>query len=108
MGITWLVRVMRRFANHFAEHVVPRLKNLITAEAVCVARQVEDYAGARSAVMAYARRYGSMHLPDDIFYDLDEWVSLELSKQIAKAEEQDASPFQDYLDRILRPAACGG
>ena len=97
---------MKLFSNHFAEHIIPRLQNLIRAEAVCVARHVEDYGGAFAAVMAYANRYGASHLPDEIHADLEDWVSSELAEQIMRAEERDSSSFLQYVDRLMLPAVA--
>lgn len=71
------------FPAHFRKHVMPRLQNLVTAEAVCVSREVETFSGACDAVMAYARRYGALHLPDDKLLDLEDWIATELLSQIA-------------------------
>lgn len=77
---------MRLFAHHFRDHVMPRLRNLAKAEAVCVTRNVETFSGACDAVMNYARKRGALYLPDDVLDDLEDWIATEVLTQIDAAE----------------------
>lgn len=77
---------MTTFAIHFRQHIIPRLRRLATAEAFCVARGAEDWSGAFDVIMAYAQAYGAVYLPDDVFYDLDDWISATLLEEIARQE----------------------
>lgn len=73
------------FANHFHEHITPRLRNLITAEAVCVANDVEDFGGAAAAVWRYANKFGANCLPPKLIDALDDWICSTLLVEIDKA-----------------------
>lgn len=77
---------MSLFAIHFRQHVIPRVRRLAIAEAFCVVRGAEDWTGAFDSLMAYARRYGAMHLPEHIFYELDDWLSATLLEEIDRQE----------------------
>ncbi len=74
------------FPLHFRQYVIPRLRRLATAEAFCVVRGAEDWSGAFNSLMAYARRYGAMYLPEHIFYELDDWLSATLLAEIDRHE----------------------
>lgn len=74
------------FAQDFREHVIPRLQNLATAEAVCVARGVETFSGACSAIWRYANRYGATSLSSPMIDVLDDWILSTLLVEIDKAE----------------------
>jgi hypothetical protein len=78
------------FAIHFREHVLPRLRNLAKAEAVCVAQDVETYAGACSAVMRYAGKYGAYMLEPHLVDELFEWVQIQIGEGIQEAEAESA------------------
>jgi hypothetical protein len=74
------------FAHHFRQCVIPRLQRLATAEAFCVVRGAEDWSGAFDSLMAYAKRYGALHLAPDTFADLDDWLSATLLQEIDQQE----------------------
>lgn len=77
---------MTQFEQQFGELVIPRLHNLVRAEAVCVAHQVESYSGAWDVVMHHARLLGALHLPEDGFDALEDWISTTLLNEIVEAE----------------------
>lgn len=88
---------MKPFPIHFRDHVMPRLHNLVTAEAVCVVQNVESFTGAYYAVLSYARRHGAMMLAgtkvkdaDGTWHDglerLEDWISTTLLVEIDRAE----------------------
>jgi hypothetical protein len=74
------------FAANFREHVTPRLINLAKAEAYCIAHNVETFHNAHRIVMAYARKYGALHLSRAAYDDLDELICCTLADGI-EAEE---------------------
>jgi hypothetical protein len=78
------------FALHFHEHVLPRLRNLAKAEGVCVAKDVETYSGACSAVMRYANKFGALTLDPELIDELYEWVQLRVGEAIEEAEAEGA------------------
>lgn len=90
---------MSIFAIHFRQYVIPRLRRLATAEAFCVVRGAEDWSGAFDSLMAYARRYGAMYLPDYVFADLDDWMSATLLEEI---DRQEASLSSDVVGVHVR------
>lgn len=74
------------FAHQFGQLVIPRLLNLTRAEAVCVAHGVETYSGAWDVIMHHARLLGALHLPEDGFDALEDWISTTLLNEIVEAE----------------------
>lgn len=74
------------FADHYRDLVIPQLQRLIIAEAACCAHGVETFMGAWCAVMNQARILGAHCLPDDVFDDLEDWVSTTLLHEIQAAE----------------------
>jgi hypothetical protein len=75
---------VRLYALHFRERVVPRLHNLVRAEAVCIAHGVEGYDNAMNVVMRHARELGANYLPD--IFELEDWVAITLRNEIDEAE----------------------
>lgn len=75
---------MKQFAIHFRDHVIPRLHNLVRAEAVCIAHGVEGFDDAVNVVMRHARELGANHLPD--IMELHDWITTTLSEETWKAE----------------------
>jgi hypothetical protein len=75
---------MRQFALHFRDLVIPRLHNLVRAEAVCIAHGVEGFDDACNVVMRHARQLGANHLPDIL--ELEDWISTSLLVAIDEAE----------------------
>lgn len=80
------------FPDNFREHVIPGLRNLITAEAICIVHGVEDYSEAHRVVMRHACALGAGFLPDAIFDDLIDWVDDTLLTEILKAEGEAGAP----------------
>jgi hypothetical protein len=78
----------KAFALHYRRHVVPQLQNLITAEARCVAANIETFSGACDVVHRYARKHGGLHLDPADWQALEEWIELELLKEITRAEAE--------------------
>lgn len=78
---------MKLFSAHFRDHVIPRLHNLVRAEAVCIAHGVEGFDDACNVVMRHARELGAMHLPPNIFEELEDWIATTLSNEAWKAEQ---------------------
>lgn len=74
------------FSEHFRDHLMPRLRNLVTAEAVCIAKGIEDWNGAYAAVWRYARKYGAMYLPNDKLGELEDWIATTLLIELDRAE----------------------
>jgi hypothetical protein len=74
------------FARNYQQHIIPRLQRLAVAEAFCVVNGVEDWTGAFDSLMAYARTYGALYLPDNEFHDLDDWLSTTLLAEIVRQE----------------------
>ena len=75
---------MRQFALHFRDHVIPRLHNLVRAEAVCIAHGVETFDDACNVVMRHARQLGAMHLPNIL--ELEDWIATTLLNELDEAE----------------------
>lgn len=74
------------FPAHFREHVLPRLRRLVTAEAFCVVRGAQSWSEAFDGTMRYAQRYGALYLPPGVFADLDDWISATLLEEIVRQE----------------------
>jgi hypothetical protein len=77
---------MMLFAHHFREHVMPRLRNLARAEAVCIVQHVETFSGACNALMTYSRRYGALYLPPAKLDDLEEWIAIQILTEVDALE----------------------
>lgn len=75
---------MRQFAIHYRERVIPRLHNLVRAEAVCIAHGVEGFDDACSIVMRHARQLGANYLPNIL--ELEDWIATTLLNEIDEAE----------------------
>lgn len=75
---------MSQFAVQFRAHVIPRLHNLVRAEAVCIAHGVESFDNACNIVMDHARRLGALRLPDIL--ELEDWIATTLLLEIDAAE----------------------
>lgn len=82
------------FPRHYGEHIIPRLRRLVAAEAVCVVRGVETFAGGHDSLLAYARRYGGLYLPMEAFQALEDWLSVTLLEEIIR---QESCPAADAL-----------
>lgn len=80
---------MRLYAAHFRERVVPRLHDLVRAEAVCIAHGVETFDNACNVVMRHARELGANYLPDIL--ELEDWIATTLSEEAWKAEQARAA-----------------
>lgn len=74
------------FSENFREHVVPRLVAEIKQQATSLACDMIDWQDAFQAVFDVACRYGAMHLPDLILYDLREWIGSTLLDEVGNAE----------------------
>lgn len=75
---------MKLFAVHYRERVIPRLHNLVQAEAVCIVHGVETFDNACNVVMRHARELGAMHLPNIL--ELEDWICTTLLNEIDEAE----------------------
>ena len=75
---------MKQFAVHYRERVIPRLHNLVRAEAVCIAHGVESFDNACNVVMRHARELGANYLPD--IFELEDWIATTLLSEIDAAE----------------------
>jgi hypothetical protein len=70
------------FAIHFKEHIAPRLLNLTKAEGFCIAHGEETFSNAHRIIMDYARKYGALHLSEDLLPELEDWVCSRLVEAI--------------------------
>lgn len=77
----------KTFAANYRTHVVPRLQNLLLAEARCVAARVTTYPSACSVLIAYARQYGAGYLPERDFTILIDWLGAELLRAVIHLED---------------------
>lgn len=77
---------MRDFAVHFREHVIPRLRNLCKAEALCIVRGVETWEGAHDAIYRYAANRGAFQLGSYALMQLDDWICTTLLTAIDEHE----------------------
>ncbi len=95
------------FALAFRQHVKPRLKQRCLFWGAMLAVDECDYGHAHAEVMAYARKYGSLHLPDEIYYQLEDWVGAELLHAMLAAEvlaEEVAANPAPHLAKIAKEA----
>ena len=90
------------FDLHFRDNVVPKLRNLIQAEAVCVANGVEDWDGALRSVWEYAGQHGCRGCSYEAQERMDQWVMVRLLNEIEEAETMTRDRFTPVWDRILR------
>lgn len=65
---------MTSFPDNFREHVTPKLREEIARQAIRLACDEIDWTAGFQAVLGMALRYGAIHLPDGIFYDLRDWI----------------------------------
>lgn len=77
---------MSTFASAFREIVVPKLQRWVELEAICVARGLDSFSEAYDTIHQEARALGALHLPVDIFADLEDWIATKLLAEIDKAE----------------------
>jgi hypothetical protein len=73
------------FAVHFRTLVIPRLHNLVRAEAVCIAHGVESFDNACNVVMRHARQLGALHLPNIL--ELEDWIATTMLREIDALEQ---------------------
>lgn len=78
---------MTQFSVHFRELVMPRLRNLAAAEALCVVKRVQDFNEAWDAVWAHARNHGAVYLPAHMVDQLDDWICTTLLTEIDRLEK---------------------
>jgi hypothetical protein len=74
------------FAENFREHVTPKLREEIAHQALQLACDTIDWQDAFQIVLDMALRYGAIHLRDDIFYDLRDWIGSMLLDAVGNAE----------------------
>ncbi len=92
---------MIQFPDHFREHLKPRLRNLARAEAYCIARDVEDFAGGAAAIWHYANKFGANCLPRKIIDQLDDWICTTLLVEVNQA-------IAEHLAATIRPEKDDG
>jgi hypothetical protein len=95
------------FDLHFRDNVVPNLRNLIQAEAVCVANGVEDWDGALRSVWEYAGQHGCTSCSAEAQDALDQLIMVRLSDEIAVAEAGTHNRQSTVWNWILRGASAG-
>lgn len=74
------------FAATYWRHLEQPLRNLCLGRARCVVAGCDDWHEAYHSVWAYAVSRGALHLSDDGVWAIREWISIQLSDQIAQAE----------------------
>jgi hypothetical protein len=74
------------FADQFWEHVGPQLSRLCTAEARCVAADVDTFGNAVSVVVHHAWKYGAGYLPPERWDAVHDWILTTLGAEIFRAE----------------------
>lgn len=86
---------MTAFPTHFRDHVMPRLRQQVAVQAFLVACGSTSYAEGYDVVLAAARRYGALRLPERLRIDgrtvrplleLEDWISTSLLTGILQAE----------------------
>lgn len=95
------------FDMYFRDNVVPKLRNLIQAEAVCVANGVEDWDGALRSVWEYAGQHGCTSCSDAEQEALDQMIMVRLKDEIAVAEAGTHNRQSPVWNWILRGAGAG-
>jgi hypothetical protein len=76
------------FAAAFRDLVTPRLAALCLTHGDAVALGASTWPEAFADVIAEARAKGALHLPDDVYLQLEEWVAATLLAAIDKAETE--------------------
>jgi len=76
----------KAFAGHYRRHVLPGLRNLIIAEARCVARRVETFSAACYVVISHARQLGGLHLEREVWDGIEAWIEQTMAEEVAQAE----------------------
>jgi len=89
------------FPIHFRDHVMPRLRQQVTLQSFLIACGSATYAEGYDAVLAQARRYGALHLPERLRVwdeaaarfrtirpraELEDWIATSLLTGILQAE----------------------
>ena len=74
------------FSEGYRQLVIPRLQRIIKLEANHCAHDMQTFMGAWCSVMHYAHKWGSHALSDNVFTDLEDWVSATLLQEIQAAE----------------------
>lgn len=80
---------MSSFAAAFRVHVIPEIRRLCKLQGLYVALGVHGFAEAHSAVLDHARRRGSNHLPDDVLFELEDFICTKLLDGIVEFETID-------------------
>lgn len=83
------------FADQFWQHLGPQLATLCTAEARCVAADVETFGGAIGAVVRCAWKHGAGYLPAARWDDIHAWIIETLCEEIQRAE---TDGWESWLD----------
>lgn len=84
------------FPDAFREHVAPKLRQMIREGAIQCAAGLADFADVTDEVMRKAYRLGALRLPDDILYDLEQWV-LTAAVEDIEACERLLTPGPDVI-----------
>lgn len=87
----------RRFATDFRAHVVPVIQREITRLAGDMADNAIEFPEAMAELLHLAQRRGAGYLPDAIYDDLREWISVTLLDEATLAEDA-----RDLVLRLLR------
>ena len=91
----------------FRDHVGPCIRNLIHAQATCIANGVETWEGGIRAVIEYAAQHGADRLPDEHWEALERWVMSTLSEEITVAEAGTHNRQSTVWNWILRGDSAG-
>lgn len=99
----------RRFAVDFRAHVVPIMQREIARLAGDMAADEITFPEAMAELMDLAQRRGAGYLPDAIYDDLREWISVTLLDEAILAEDARAlvlrllrEPSRDVLRQAVR------
>lgn len=74
------------FPSQFRRHVQPQLAAAIPIEAWLIAADIQSWEDGYRHLIDLAMSRGAGHLPDDVWYDLRDWLSGELVAAITLAE----------------------
>lgn len=93
---------MTDFAEHFREHVQPKLVAEIDRQSFFLACDMTDWHDAFYSVMTVAHRYGALHLPEATFHDLRDAIGSALLRRMeaqeSRLDQEPEDPVTHYED----------
>ena len=85
-----------RFAEDFRKHIMPRLEARMPDAALSELNEEQSYGDAFSALWWFSWFRGGSFLPDDVLFDLEEWIDQRLLAEIERLEPQVEQQIQEW------------